>query len=111
MSEIDAKRFGLDYSALKQLPKDKWVTGIGGKLPLYRITDECKLTFQTAGAQTQGKREFRVETLDYFDVVKVELADKELREQILAGVPSILGMDILHNFRFVATNDESYLEI
>ncbi|MGA3406150.1 MAG: aspartyl protease family protein [Candidatus Bathyarchaeia archaeon] len=110
LSEIDAKRFGLDYSALKQLPHDEWVTGIGGNLPLYRITDECKLTFQTAGAQTHGKREFRMMTLDHFDVVKVEIADNKVREQILSGIPSILGMDILHNFRFVATNDEAYLE-
>jgi hypothetical protein len=110
LSEIEAKRFGFDYSALKQLPKENWVTGIGGKLPLYRITDECKLTFQTAGARSQSKREFRVETLDYFDVVKVEIADKELREEILAGIPSILGMDILHNFKFVASNNEAYLE-
>jgi hypothetical protein len=110
LSEIDAKRFGLDYSTLKQLPNDEWVTGIGGKLPLFRITDECKLTFQTTGAQTQGRREFHVETLDHFDIVRVEIADKKLREQILAGVPSILGMDILRNFRFVSTNDEAYLE-
>ncbi len=80
-------------------------------MPLYRITDECKLTFQTAAAQTQGKREFRIETLDHFDVVKVEIADKKVREQILSGIPSILGMDILHNFKFVATNAEAYLEV
>lgn len=110
LSEVDAKRFSLDYSTLKELPEENWVTGIGGKLPLYRITDECKLTFQTAGVQTQGKRDFRVETSDHFDVIKVKIADDKLREQILAGIPSILGMDVLCNFKFVATNNEAYLE-
>ncbi|MGA8904623.1 MAG: hypothetical protein WB661_06405 [Candidatus Bathyarchaeia archaeon] len=74
------------------------------------MADECKLTFQTARAQTQGKREFRVMTLDHFDVVKVEIADKNVREQILSGIPSILGMDILRTFTFVASNDDAYLE-
>jgi hypothetical protein len=110
LSELDAKRFGLDYSTMNLLPKDRWVTGIGGMLPLYQITDECKLTFQTAGAQSRDKREFRVETLDHFDVVKVEIPDNKVRERILSGIPSILGMDILRNFKFVATNDEAYLE-
>jgi hypothetical protein len=110
LSEVDARRLGLDYSALKQLPYDEWVTGIGGMLPLYRITDECKLTFQTAGAQSQNKREFRIVTSDHFDVLKVEIADNKVRERILSGIPSILGMNVLRDFRFVATNDAAYLE-
>lgn len=108
MSEIDAKRFHLDYSKLKLLPEEDWVTGIGGSLPLYRITDECKLTF---ASPTKGKLESHLETLDHFDVVKVEISDTKVRDKILAGIPSILGMDLLRKFRFVATNKEAYLEI
>lgn len=109
LSEIEAKRLGIDYSTLRLLPEDDWVMGIGGKLPLYRMDDECKLTFQTF-PNAQGRREYHVETFAHFDVIKVEIADSKLREQILAGIPSILGMDVLRNFKFTATNDEAYLD-
>jgi len=110
LSEVDAKRLSIDYSSLKKLPEKEWVGGIGGRLPLYRIMEECKLTFQTAGAKEKSKREFNVETLDHFDVVKVEVPDENIRQQILANIPSILGIDIIRNFKLVATNDVAYLE-
>ena len=49
-------------------------------------------------------------TSDHFDVLKVEIADNKVRERILSGIPSILGMNVLRDFRFVATNDAAYLE-
>jgi predicted aspartyl protease len=108
LSEVDTKRFGLDYSTLKQLPKTEWVTGIGGVLPLYQIADECKLTFGVV--QSQNKILTHVKTLDHFNVVKVEISDAVVKDRIMKAIPSILGMDILREFKFVTTNTEAYLE-
>jgi predicted aspartyl protease len=107
ISELDAKRLGIDYSTLRKLPEKDWVTGIGGTLPLYRIDSECKLTLRVV---TNGKHEYHVETLDHFDVVEVVVSDKVSREKVLSSLPSILGMDILRNFEFTASNDEAYIE-
>jgi len=74
---------------------------------LYRIDSECKLTLRVV---TNGKHEYHVETLDHFDVVEVVVSDKVSREKVLSSLPSILGMDILRNFEFTASNDEAYIE-
>lgn len=111
MSEADAKRFGIEYASLQLLPEDKWAIGIGGKSPLYRINCECKMTFRTDQAITRSGGGFHVEILDHFDVVKVTIADDKTREEVIASLPSLLGMDLLSKFKLVATDQEAYLEL
>lgn len=111
MSEADAKRLGVNYASLQPLPEEQWATGIGGKSPLYRINAECKITFRTDQPITKAGGGFHVETLDHFDVVKVDIADEKIREQVIANLPSLLGMDLLPKFKMVATYQEAYLEL
>lgn len=73
------------------------------------MNHECKLTFRT-GRPTDEKRGFHVETFDHFDVLKVEIADEKTRKKVMSNIPSLLGMDLLCKFRFVATDKEAYLE-
>jgi hypothetical protein len=107
ISELDAKRLGINYSTLRKLPEKDWVTGIGGTLPLYRIDSECKLTLRVV---INEKREYHVVTLDHFDVVETAISDKVSRQKVLSSLPSILGMNILRNFEFTVSNDEAYIE-
>ena len=111
MSEADAKRFGIDYVSLQLLPEDEWATGIGGKSPLYRIKAECKITFRTDETRSKSGSGFHVETLDHFDVVKVAIEDAKTREEVIANLPSLLGMDLLSRFKLVATDKEAFLEL
>ncbi len=111
MSEADAKKLGIDYDSLQLLPEDQWATGIGGKSPLYRIEAECKITFRTDQPITKSGGGFHVETLDHFDVVKVNITDVKIREEVIANLPSLLGMDLLPKFKLVATGEQAYLEL
>jgi hypothetical protein len=111
MSEADARRFGIDYNSLQLLPEDKWAVGVGGRSPLYRLNGECKITFRTDQPRTASGGGFHVETFEHFDVVKVDIADSKVREQVIANLPSLLGMELLSKFRLVATDREAYLEL
>ncbi len=111
MSEADAKKLGIDYDSLQLLPEDQWATGIGGKSPLYRIKAECKIIFRTDQPITKSGGGFHVETLDHFDVVKVNITDVKIREEVIANLPSLLGMGLLPKFKLVATGEQAYLEL
>jgi hypothetical protein len=49
--------------------------------------------------------------LDHLDVLKVDVADVKVREEVIASLPSLLGIDLLSKFEFVATDREAYLEL
>jgi len=102
LSERDAKALGVDYDRL-ELQKDPSV-GLGGTLPLYRMKAECRLTFRTSD-QTAC-----VHTMPHFDAVKVDIPDPEKRKLVFDGLPSLLGMDLIPKFKFVATRQTAYFE-
>lgn len=73
---------------------------------MYWIDAECKLTFRVI---INGKPEHHVETLDHFAVVEIAISDKDMRAKVLS-LPSILGMDVLRNFKFTVSDKEAYME-
>lgn len=102
LSERDAKKLEIDYATL-ELQKEPAV-GLGGTSPIYRIKRECKLTF------VDSERKPYLVTLSEFDVTKVEIEDQRTRQLVFNLIPSLIGMDILEDFKVVATRDMAYLE-
>jgi predicted aspartyl protease len=101
LSERDAKILGIDYLKL-ELQNDPLI-GLGTS-PVFRIKEECKLTF------LDSERKSHIETLPNFDVMKVKIEDIEKRVLVFNLIPSLIGMEILQKFKFVVTNKEAYLE-
>ena len=110
IGEADAKRLGINYSTLTLLPKDQWATGVGGVSPVYRIKEKCTITFKT-DMLNDPKRAYHVESFDHFDVLKIDIQDEETRKLVIANLPSLLGMDLLANFRLIVTSKEAFLEL
>ncbi len=43
-------------------------------------------------------------------MVKIDIANETIRKKVIAGLPSLIGMDLLPKFKLVATDKLAYLE-
>jgi len=102
--DSDARRLGLDYSALSRIEP---AYGIGGNCDAYAIEDAI-LRFTSIYGEWSLERHTRVTVLNH----KVEeIEDADTRRAILA-CPSLLGRDILGgNFTIVRRESNVILEI
>lgn len=103
LSERDAKKLEIDYTRL-ELQKEPAI-GLGGTSSIYRIKRECKLTL------VDSERKPHVKTVSEFDVTKVEIQDLKTHQLVFNLIPSLIGMDLLANFRLIVTSKEAYLEL
>lgn len=88
----------LDFSRCK-------VSVEGGTAPVYTIKGECNLTFKTT------KGEGFVKSRPNFHVTKVAIDEEKTRVLVFNLIPSLIGMDILEDFKLVATKTSAYLEL
>ena len=97
ISDKDAIRLGIDYTALEKLGEG--MLGIGGTVDTYSLPD-AKLTFH------QENKKTHTETFEKICILK----HPQLNERILR-IPSILGRDILnkHTFIYDKRQDKAYI--
>jgi len=99
----DVELLGIDVRKLRKAERN--VGGVGGMVDTYVIED-AELLFRTED------RKIRVEKLHLF-VGKHDLAKLSPNErEMIMLVPSLLGRDVIHRFRFVCDKgrEEVYLE-
>lgn len=100
----------MDYGKLKLLPEEQWAIGVGGRSPLYRIEQDCSLTFETDTPNNPAHR-FYTEKFNQFDVLKVEMDNPQLKEQTIRNLGSLLGVDLLGKCKAISTSQQPYIEL
>lgn len=93
INEFDARQMKIDYS---KLTKNQNSLGIGGSAESY-IADSCHLYFG------EGIESVDIKPVKFLRQINVENADQE-------RYPSLLGMDVLRNFRISFTESKVILE-
>ena len=93
INEFDARQMKVDYSKLKRKQDS---LGIGGSAESY-VADSCHLYFG------EGIESVDVEPVKFLRQLNVDKADQE-------RYPSLLGMDVLRNYRISFTESKVILE-
>ena len=93
INEFDARQMKIDYS---KLTKNQDSLGIGGSAESY-IADSCHLYFG------EGIESVDVKPVKFLKQINVEKADQE-------RYPSLLGMDVLRNYKIRFTESKVILE-
>jgi predicted aspartyl protease len=93
INEFDAREMKIDYSKLK---RNQDSLGIGGSAESY-TADSCHLYFG------EGIESVDVKPVKFLKQINVEKADQE-------RYPSLLGMDVLRNYKISFTNSKVILE-
>jgi hypothetical protein len=93
INEFDARQMKIDYS---KLTKNQDSLGIGGSAESY-IADSCHLYFG------EGIESVDVEPVKFLRQINVGKADQE-------RYPSLLGMDVLRNYKISFTESKVILE-
>ncbi|HKY54377.1 MAG TPA: retropepsin-like aspartic protease [Anaerolineales bacterium] len=93
INEFDARQMKVDYSKLKRKQDS---LGIGGSAESY-VADSCHLYFG------EGIESVDVEPVKFLRQLNVDKADQE-------RYPSLLGMDVLINYRISFTESKVILE-
>lgn len=99
IADADAQRIDIDYSRLSKAPEN--AIGIGGEVDIYTMSD-CMLIFEF-------KDSVFVEYPDTISVLKSPTKTKKQREHAKA-LPSLLGLDVLHNYSITFTPKSVILE-
>ena len=93
INEFDARQMKIDYS---KLTKNQDSLGIGGSVESY-LANSCQLYFG------EGIESIDVKPVRFLRQISVEKADQE-------RYPSLLGMDILKNYKIRFTESKVILE-
>lgn len=93
INEFDAREMKVDYS---KLTRNRDLLGIGGSAESY-AADSCHLYFG------EGIESVDVKPVKFLRQVNVEKVDQE-------RYPSLLGMDVLKNYRISFTDSKVILE-
>ena len=93
INEFDARQMKIDYSRLR---KNQDSLGIGGKVESY-LADSCHLYFG------EGIESVDVKPVKFLRQIGVEQADQE-------RYPSLLGMDVLRNYKITFSESKVFLE-
>lgn len=93
INEFDARQMKIDYSKLKRKQDS---LGIGGSAESY-VADSCHLYFG------EGIESVDVKPVKFLRQLNVDKADQE-------RYPSLLGMDVLINYRISFTESKVILE-
>jgi predicted aspartyl protease len=93
INEFDARAMKIDYS---KLTKNQDSLGIGGSAESY-IADSCHLYFG------EGIESIDVKPVKFLRQLNVDRADQE-------RYPSLLGMDVLRNYKIIFTDSKVILE-
>jgi len=101
IAERDAIRLGIDYTQLI-CPSNNEVLGVGGTCHFY-VKNSVSLLFKIS------KNSWHIENLDKIYVLKNDYENEEERIKAMR-VPSLLGMDVLKNYKVYYTDKKVYLE-
>jgi predicted aspartyl protease len=93
INEFDARGMKIDYARLK---RNQDSLGIGGRAESY-LADSCHLYFG------EGIESVDVKPVKFLRQIHVEQADQE-------RYPSLLGMDVLRNYKIRFTDSKVILE-
>ena len=93
INEFDARGMKIDYTKLKRNPDS---LGIGGRAESY-LADSCHLYFG------EGIESVDVKPVKFLRQIHVEQVDQE-------RYPSLLGMDVLRNYKIRFTDAKVILE-
>ena len=93
INEFDARKMQIDYS---RLTKNQDSLGIGGSAESF-MADSCHLYFG------EGIESIDVKPVKFLRQINVEKADQE-------RYPSLLGMDVLRNYKISFTESKVILE-
>jgi len=93
INEFDARKMQIDYS---RLTKNQDSLGIGGSAESF-MADSCQLYFG------EGIESIDVKPVKFLRQINVEKADQE-------RYPSLLGMDVLRNYKISFTESKVILE-
>ena len=93
INEFDARQMKIDYSKLKKNPDS---LGIGGQAESY-LGDSCHLYFG------EGIESVDVQPVRFLKQGSIEIAIQE-------RYPSLLGMDVLKNYKISFTESKVILE-
>jgi predicted aspartyl protease len=93
INEFDARQMKIDYS---KLTKNQDSLGIGGPAQSY-IAESCHLYFG------EGIESVEVKPVKFLRQINVEKADQE-------RYPSLLGMDVLRNYKISFSESKVILE-